>query len=608
MTGVAYKTSAEMAGELGAFPAYQRNQESMLRVIRNHRRAAFGLSDFEGLTIAPVSINQTTCPKNLLKAAHRAWDEALEMGSKLGFRNAQVSVIAPTGTIGLLMDCDTTGIEPDFSLVKFKKLAGGGYFKIINQSVPFALENLGYNPNQIQDMIRYCMGRGSLKGAPFINHESLEKLGFTKTILDSIEKDLPQSFDISFAFNKWSIGEDFCLKKLGIKKEDLDKSDTNFLGLLGFTKDQINAANEYVTGTMTLEGAPHLDPKHLPVFDCASKCGRKGTRYISAHGHIMMMAAAQPFISGAISKTINLPYEASMSDVANAYKQSWKLMLKANALYRDGSKLSQPLNATAAEWLDASENLETPTEKVLELTTKVIKEYVSTRRKLPGKRKGYTQKVKIDGHTIYLRTGEYQDGGVGEIFLDINKEGTLLRSMMNCFAVSVSLGLQYGVPLEEFVDVFTFSRFAPNGMVQGHDNVKRATSIIDFIFRDLAINYLDRYDLAHVSSEEVNENLHSKVVSKQSQTHSDASKSSILMSRSVATLDQSIDVSGGVSEGRTTLTSTFDEEIYERYNARYEARIKGYEGDPCPECQALTLVRNGSCLKCDSCGTTTGCS
>ncbi|MCX6116617.1 MAG: vitamin B12-dependent ribonucleotide reductase [Proteobacteria bacterium] len=606
MTGEAYRTSAEMASELGNFPGYERNKEHMLRVIRNHARAAKHDATYEGLTIAPLAIDQATCPKNLLEEAHRVWDAALELGLQHGYRNAQVSVIAPTGTIGLLMDCDTTGIEPDFSLVKFKKLAGGGYFKIINQSVPAALKKLNYTDAQIKEMIAYCMGHGTLNGAPSINFDSLLKKGFTPKVLESIEKDLPQTFDLSFAFNKWSVGEDFCINVLGISKENLDANDSNLLRLIGFTKTEIDAANEFVTGAMTLEGAPFIKEEHLAVFDCANKCGRKGTRFISAEGHIKMMAAAQPFISGAISKTINLPYEANLDDISQAYTKSWQYMLKANALYRDGSKLSQPLNATAAEWVEAVESAETPVEKVREITTKIIKEYVRTRRKLPGRRAGYTQKVKIDGHTIYLRTGEYEDGTPGEIFLDINKEGTLLRSMMNCFAVAVSLGLQYGVPLEEFVDVFTFSRFEPNGLVQGHDNVKRATSIIDFIFRDLAINYLGRHDLAHIAPEDVNENRHQKAKGVATATQETTSANPILMKQSMGGMG--VDVNGSMSAGHTVVSTTFEETIYDRYNARYEARIKGYEGDPCPECQALTLVRNGSCLKCDSCGTTTGCS
>ncbi len=604
MTGIAYRTSAEMAGQLGAFPRYEANKEHMLRVIRNHRRAVNNDAGYEGLTINPMAINQSTCTSNLLNAAKKSWDEALELGLKHGYRNAQVSVLAPTGTIGLLMDCDTTGIEPDFSLVKFKKLAGGGYFKIINQSIPFALENLGYPKNQIDEMISYCLGFGTLKGAPHINNESLKAKGFTDELLASIEKDLPQTFDITFAFNKFSVGEDFCIQKLGVNADQLDKPDFNLLRHLGFTKEQTEAANQYVTGTMTLEGAPHIKDEHLPVFDCANKCGRTGKRFISADGHMIMMAAAQSFISGAISKTINLPYEATMDDVASAYKKSWKYMIKANALYRDGSKLSQPLNSTAAEWLEAVEVAETPVEKIKEITTKVITEYVRKRRPLPSRRAGYTQKVKIDGHSIYLRTGEYDDGQVGEIFLDINKEGTLLRSMMNCFAVAISLGLQYGVPLDEYVDVFTFSRFEPNGMVQGHDNIKRATSMIDYIFRDLAIAYLGRNDLSHVTPEDVQGIRRVK---------NKAPTPSVVEENMPVMMQQNtigFDVSGGAVKATSTVSSTasFSETTYERYNARTEARAKGYEGDPCPECGALTLVRNGSCLKCNSCGSTTGCS
>jgi ribonucleoside-diphosphate reductase alpha chain len=439
----------------------------------------------------------------------------------------------------------------------------------------------------------------------------LKAKGFTDEILMTIEKELPQTFDITFAFNKFSVGEDFCINQLGMTKEELDKGDFNLLRALGFTKEQIDAANEYVTGSMMLEGAPHLKEEHLPVFDCANKCGRRGKRFISSDGHIVMMAAAQPFISGAISKTINLPYEATMTDVSEAYRKSWGLMLKANALYRDGSKLSQPLNATAATWMEAAETAETPVEKVKEITTKVITEYVRKRRSLPSRRAGYTQKVKIDGHSIYLRTGEYEDGNLGEIFLDINKEGTLLRSMMNCFAVAVSLGLQYGVPLEEYVDVFTFSRFEPNGMVQGHDNIKRATSIIDFIFRDLAIAYLGRNDLAHVTPEDVQGTRRStqkmaKAVATSVIETANEDTATVLMQQNQI----GFDVSGGANKTVTTVQASgaFDETIYERYNARAEARAKGYEGDPCPECGALTLVRNGSCLKCNSCGTTTGCS
>jgi ribonucleoside-diphosphate reductase alpha chain len=597
MCGEAYRTSAEMAGELGAFPGFERNREPMMRVLRNHRRAAYAApaDEYEGLTIKPRSIDPSACDPELLAAARGLWDEALALGERSGFRNAQVTVLAPTGTIGLLMDCDTTGIEPDFALVKFKKLAGGGYFKIINQSVPPALARLGYPADQIEAIVRYCTGGGTLKDAPYVSHAELKARGFTDAALERIEKELGQAFDLTFAFGKWTLGEAFCSGTLGLSKESLADPTANILSLLGFTKEQIDAANAHVCGTMTLEGAPYLQDAHLPIFDCASKCGRNGRRFIKVAQHIDMMAAAQPFLSGAISKTINLPYEATLEDVAACYRDSWKAMVKANALYRDGSKLSQPLNASASEWESILAEGDSRAEQVAKVAQAAAREFVRQRRKLPSRRTGYTQKAKIGGHTIYVRTGNYEDGSLGEIFLDINKEGTLLRSMMNCFAIAVSLGLQYGVPLDEFVDVFTFARFEPNGLVMGHDNIKRATSIIDYVFRDLAVNYLDRRDLAHVPPE-----------------------------RAGATVDGGeVDEGGGGEPLETLLPGLFARPARTelsvegvararpsgRIASRFlEAKMKGYEGDPCGECGALTLVRNGSCLKCNSCGSTTGCS
>jgi ribonucleoside-diphosphate reductase alpha chain len=418
------------------------------------------------------------------------------------------------------------------------------------------------------------------------------------------------------------VGEDVCLKELKLNKADLDKPDTNLLRLLGFSQAEVDQANEYVCGSMTLEGAPHLRAEHLPVFDCASKCGRKGTRYISADAHINMMAAAQPFISGAISKTINLPYEASVDDIGASYMKSWKAMLKANALYRDGSKLSQPLNATAADWLNMFEEDLPQTEIVKKIAEQAAVAFVQTRRKLPSRRSGYTQKAKIGGHTIYLRTGNYQDGTLGEIFLDINKEGTLLRSMMNCFAISVSLGLQYGVPLEEFVDVFTFARFDPNGPVVGHDNIKRATSIIDFIFRDLALNYLGRNDLVHVPPEEMpdTKDKSDRAGASSFKAHSNGHSNGNGNGKGnghglfVPALVGGNGGGGGAGlatakEDGPTFGLVYAEKDFDAFAAKYsEARMKGYEGDPCPDCGAMTLVRNGSCLKCNSCGNTTGCS
>lgn len=639
MCGESYRTSAEMAKELGAFPNFEKNRSHMLRVIANHRRAAHGANDYEGLTITPMPIGKKLCPKPMLQAALSVWDEAYELGKKHGYRNAQTTVIAPTGTIGLLMDCDTTGIEPDFSLVKYKKLAGGGYFKIINQSIPPALKKLGYSAAQIEEMVAYCVGHGTLKGAPFISPELLRKKGFTDEIITKLEGEMAQAFDVTFAFNKWTLGEDFCLRTLKISKTDLDRADSNVLKLMGFSEEEILKANEYVCGTMTLEGAPFLKDEHLPVFDCANKCGSKGKRFISADKHISMMAAAQSFISGAISKTINLPYEASIGDVKSAYVMSWRSMLKANALYRDGSKLSQPLNSTASDWNEIFEEAQPQAEQVKRIATKIVREYVRQRRPLPGKRTGYTQKVKIGGHNIYLRTGNYEDQSVGEIFLDINKEGTLLRSMMNCFAIAVSLGLQYGVPLEEFVDVFTFTKFEPNGMVLGHDNVKMATSIIDYIFRDLAINYLGRNDLAHVAPEEIDDEKSKDALAGDynglSEVHSDSSELAYVAdaprshgggrhheaagasvtvlktSTMQTTMSSSLNSEGVTSESSSqgNVALAYSDTAYERYSVKYtQAKLKGYEGDPCPECSNFTLVRNGSCLKCDTCGTTTGCS
>lgn len=625
MCGEAYKTSAEMAKELGKFPGFEKNREHMLRVIRNHRRAAYAHDDYEQLTIKPLAIDEDKCPQEFLHDARSVWDEALALGETYGYRNAQVTVIAPTGTIGLVMDCDTTGIEPDFALVKFKKLAGGGYFKIINQSVPVALKKLGYAEHEIKEIEDYCKGHGSIKNAPHIDHKTLFRRGFTQEMLEKIEAELPAAFDISFVFSRWSLGDDFCKHVLKLKDEDLKKPDCNILKLMGFTQAQIDEVNEYVCGTMTIEGAPYLKKEHLPVFDCANKCGRKGTRYISADGHIKMMAAAQPFISGAISKTINMPYEALLSDIGAAYFKSWRYMLKANALYRDGSKLSQPLNATASSWSEIFEEVDQlpVPEKVKKIAEKAAIEFVRNRRPLPSRRTGYTQKAKVGGHSIYLRTGQYEDGSLGEIFLDINKEGTLLRSMMNCFAVAISLGLQYGVPLDEYVDVFTFARFEPNGMVAGHDYIKRSTSIIDFIFRDLAINYLDRHDLAHVNTEELAAaKERAGATSKDSSNgnghhngngngHTQTAATPVAAPVRAKTTETALSADGGKSSfasDRGVLVA-FDEAHFDNYAAKVsEARMKGYDGDPCPECHAMTLVRNGACLKCQSCGSTTGCS
>ena len=644
MTGVSYATSAEMAAELGAFPGHARNAAHMLRVIRNHRTAAYGRTEgYEGLNVAPVPLDQVHCPDpSLVALAKSAWDEALALGEKHGFRNAQVSVIAPTGTIGLVMDCDTTGIEPDFALVKFKKLAGGGYFKIINQSVPAALEKLGYRPSQVAEIVAHAVGHGSLGQAPGINHTALIGHGFGPAEIARIEAALPSAFDIRFVFNQWTLGEEFCQGTLGIPAEKLCDPTFDLLRHLGFTKAQIEAANDHVCGTMTLEGAPFLKAEHLPVFDCANPCGKKGKRFLSVESHIHMMAAAQSFISGAISKTINMPNNATIADTLAAYELSHSLGIKANALYRDGSKLSQPLASALVEDDEEAEEVlasGTPQEKVQVIAEKIIEKVIVKeivrhhRQKLPERRKGYTQKAIVGGHKVYLRTGEYADGSLGEIFIDMHKEGAGFRAMMNNFAIAVSVGLQYGVPLEEFVEAFTFTRFEPAGMVQGNDSIKNATSILDYIFRELAVSYLDRTDLAHVppqgaafddlgrGDEEGKRNI-TEVSEAQATKSVELLKSISSTGYLRKRLPQELVVfqgggatvmglreDGAAFAGATVMGATaLATGTVTTADARTKAKLQGYTGDPCGECGNYTLGRNGTCLKCNTCGGTNGCS
>ncbi len=650
MTGVSYATSAEIAGELGAFSGFERNREHMLRVMRNHRRAAQGATEgYEGLAVKPVPLDHASCPdQNLIALAEQAWTEALELGEKNGYRNAQVSVIAPTGTIGLVMDCDTTGIEPDFALVKFKKLAGGGYFKIINRSVPGALETLGYSSSQIEEITSYAVGHGTLGNAPVINHSTLRGHGLGDAEIEKVEAALPSAFDIRFVFNQWTLGEEFCQGVLGIPAEKLNDPSFDMLRHFGFSKADIDAANDHVCGTMTLENAPHLKEEHYHIFDCANPCGKKGKRFLSVNSHITMMAAAQSFISGAISKTINMPNDATIEDCQKAYELSWSLGVKANALYRDGSKLSQPLAAALVEDDDeAAETLETgnPQEKAAVLAEKIVEKIIvkevikAHREKMPDRRKGYTQKAIVGGHKVYLRTGEYSDGNLGEIFIDMHKEGAGFRAMMNNFAIAVSVGLQYGVPLEEFVDAFTFTKFEPAGMVQGNDSIKNATSILDYIFRELAVSYLDRTDLAHVKPEgasfddvgrgqEEGVSNFSEVPDSQGSSPFDVLKqisSSGYLRKRVPQELVVLQGGGGditalnsitgdpvatletlVPETKTTTTAVASGVV--SMDARAKAKMQGYEGDPCGDCGNYTLVRNGTCMKCNTCGSTSGCS
>jgi len=692
MTGVAYATSAEMAAELGAFPNYDRNADSMLRVMRNHRRAAHGDKDgYEKLAVNPVPLVHADLKQaELGQAAKAAWDRAIELGEEHGYRNAQATVIAPTGTIGLVMDCDTTGIEPDFALVKFKKLAGGGYFKIINRAVPEALRTLGYREAEIAEIEAYAVGHGNLNQAPGINPGTLKAKGFTDEKIATINAALGSAFDIKFVFNQWTLGADWVKETFGFTDEQLGDFSFEMLPALGFSKKEIEAANVHICGAMTLEGAPHLKAEHYPVFDCANPCGKVGKRYLSVESHIRMMAAAQPFISGAISKTINMPNEATVEDCKNAYMLSWKLALKANALYRDGSKLSQPLNASliadeeededdAVEALVAAPAAVRATQVTEKIVERVVERLYRDREKLPNRRKGYTQKAVVGGHKVYLRTGEFDDGRLGEIFIDMHKEGAAFRAMMNNFAISISLGLQYGVPLEEYVEAFTFTKFEPAGMVVGNDAIKNATSILDYVFRELAISYAGRHDLAHVDTSNFENTALGKGIT---EGKASAFSKGLTRGASPVKLVSSLGASsepkgfggGSAPAGTTPLRSAptavagsnvralasvqaaradtqgavaFKRDYEERANElaediaedeaheatspatalftdaaaqeaadakalasqrRAQAVMQGYTGNECSECHNFTMVRNGTCEKCDTCGATSGCS
>ncbi|KAB2842973.1 vitamin B12-dependent ribonucleotide reductase [bacterium] len=566
LCGHGYATSAEIAAAKAPFPGFEMNREPMLEVIGMHRDAAY-------------KIDGAACPAELLKAAQEDWDDALKLGEQHGYRNAQATVLAPTGTIGLLMDCDTTGIEPDFALVKFKKLAGGGYFKIINQSVPAALKKLGYSAREIADIVTYVRGTSSLHGAPHVNRDSLHAKGFTESEIEKIEGTLESVFDISQAFSAWNIGDETLLR-LGFKKEKFKDPSFNLLSALGFTSAQVQEANDVICGRMTIEGAPHLNPDHLPIFDCANKCGQYGKRFLAPMSHVRMMAATQPFLSGAISKTVNLPEEASVEDIEEIYMEGWKLGLKAVALYRDGCKLSQPLSTKSDKMEEAKEE-----------TSAVAAAPALQRRRMPRKRRGVTQEARVGGNKVYLRTGEYEDGTLGEIFIDMHKEGAAFRSMMNCFAIAVSLGLQYGVPLKEFVDVFTFTRFEPQGPVD-HPNIKFATSIIDYIFRLLGLEYMGRTDLVQVKP---NEQQLLDLASVKSQTEkapgaTPATKPSSPPQLAVIQGERAEPVEG---KAENTLSD----------------HLSTMMGDApfCDQCGHIT-VRNGACYKCLNCGNSMGCS
>ncbi|MGH6827418.1 MAG: vitamin B12-dependent ribonucleotide reductase, partial [Rhizomicrobium sp.] len=573
-------------------------------------------------------------------------------GKEFGFRNAQATVIAPTGTIGLVMDCDTTGVEPDFALVKFKTLAGGGYFKIINRCVPEALASLGYTDVEANAIVAYAVGYGSLESfTGRLNLDSLRAKGFREEQIRELEAALESAFDIRFVFNKWTLGEKFCREVLTLDPAALEALDFDMLKALGFSRADIDAANLYVCGAMSLEGAPYFRPEHLAVFDCANPCGRTGTRSLSVESHIRMMAAVQPFISGAISKTINMPNAAVVKECGEAYMLSWRLGLKANALYRDGSKLSQPLASSFTlddetdEESDAPRPLQAPTQAVV--TERIVERVVETvrareRERLPHRRKSYTQKAIVGGHKVYLHTGEYEDGRLGEIFIDMHKEGAAFRSLMNNFAIAISVGLQYGVPLDEFVEAFTFTRFEPAGIVIGNDSIKNATSVLDYIFRELAVSYLGRTDLAHVvpaSDEDIGDGKDGPAeaaIAKVASTGylrghlkpmlirggavprllSDEPEGEVAVQE--GTLDLA-EIRAGVeaqllinpvgAQVASLETAFFSKQARETHSRRIaEARMKGFEGDSCGACGNFTLVRNGTCMKCNTCGATSGCS
>jgi ribonucleoside-diphosphate reductase alpha chain len=623
LTGEAYAQSARMAAEWGTFKRYDVNSKTMLKVIRNHRRAAYNEkhSNYESLSIFPPGLREWACPANLASAARESWDQALKLGSIHGFRNAQVTAIAPTGTIGLLMDCDTTGVEPDFALVKFKKLAGGGYFKIINASVPPALRSLGYDETTIKAILDYALGTGTLEGSPAISLQSLRQKNLSEESMRIVESALSSAFSLDSCFSPHILGTE-CMKALGIEESDYTSPSFSLLARLGYSSEDIEQAELYACGTMGLEGAPGLKEEDLSVFDTATPSGKLGTRSIDWRAHIAMMSAVQPFVTGAISKTINMPNTVTSEEVKGAYMLAWKSMLKSIALYRDGSKLSQPLSALSpgvdiiADSIVAlqSGDLSNSDSDQPDPTDLIAATYFSPelpglpqsprglRKSLPNRRKGYTQKAKIAGHSVFVRTGEYEDGNLGEIFLDMHKEGAAFRSILNSFAISVSLGLQYGVPLEEYIDAFTFTRFEPNGMVQGHDYIKMATSVLDYIFRDLAISYLNRHDLGQIKPED----LVSTAIQPKSPFENGRSShpTKPIQTKNLDSIQESQNPTS-IAASKTTAQNASISPLIKSVRS---AKLKGYEGDPCPVCGHLTLVRNGTCLKCDTCGSTTGCS
>ncbi|WP_432800218.1 adenosylcobalamin-dependent ribonucleoside-diphosphate reductase [Poriferisphaera sp. WC338] len=666
LTGASYATSAEMAGELGPFPGYHKNKKHMLRVMRNHRRAAYGtprdaeagsnheLGNYEDLTIAPVPIDDAALENSddafgnlanthaLLNHAKQAWDDALALGEQFGYRNAQTTVIAPTGTIGLLMDCDTTGVEPDFALVKFKKLSGGGYFKIANQSLRPSLESLGYNDDEVIEIIKYVMGTLNLDVAipdddqqRMLSEFLLEK-GLVKEDIDKLVDTLPTIFELQHAFNAWTLGED-AIERLGLAARASDPS-FDLLEALGLSTSQIERMNKTICGTQMIEGAPALRDEHLEVFDCANTCGPDGKRFIEAEGHIRMMAASQPFISGAISKTINLPNSASVEDIKSAYHLSWELGLKANALYRDGCKLSQVLNnkvdaddeaddeesiaaakeEVAAEIAQLATNAAAPVEKIVE---RIVERPL--RRRLPDTRASKTHKFNVAGHEGYLTVGLYEDDTPGELFITMAKEGSTIGGLMDSLGTAISVALQYGVPVESLVNKFTHQRFEPAGMTHNRD-IPFAKSLVDYIFRWIGMEFIPGYRAANAPKRPVKDE--KKAASKASKVKADAVANGEKLKASngngngngKARIAETV-----IAESRFKVGPKADEQdpvtaaVVPRpeanadgtQNSALAASMREMQADApaCDTCGTIT-VRNGTCYKCMNCGASMGCS
>jgi ribonucleoside-diphosphate reductase alpha chain len=655
MTGRAYRMSAQLAGEQGPFAGFKRNRKHMLRVIRNHRRAAHGVARgatgpdaYEDLRIRPVPIDHGCClemsgrlngVERLLKRACANWDEAIQLGEKHGFRNAQVTVIAPTGTIGLLMDCDTTGVEPDFALVKFKKLAGGGYFKIANASLRPALEALGYPEGQVRDILTHVLGALTLD-TPMPGHDGafggagergtlshfLRAKGVPADELARITDALPGVFELRFAISPWMFSDE-TLKAMEIDPGTARNDPSlNILRALGLSAAQIDALDERICGSQTIEGAPHLRDEHLPVFDCANTCGRHGVRCISPEGHIRMMASAQPFITGAISKTINLVNSATIEDIAGAYRLSWELGLKANALYRDGCKLSQPLSSkkeTSGDDAPGKADLGSgaigaaehePFRELVEAATlardaadaedesRVIIIRKPHRRRLKDTRRSVTHKFNIAGHEGYLTVGCYDDGAPGELFVTMAKEGSTIGGLMDTLGTATSVALQYGVPLESMVNKFTHQRFEPAGMTTNPE-IPFAKSLIDYIFRWMGMEFVPGYREANAPRR--------KGKPAKAELHHDIEPVSQGDRAGKASVDQSprITMTTASIESRTTTSDRMLVQETRTEASMLSVAMKDCQGDApaCEVCGTIT-VRNASCYRCLNCGQSMGCS